>query len=250
MPADPDTHELAAAYALDALDPAERRAFEEHLAGCARCRADVTSFGDVTLALADAAADDELPPGLRERVLAAARAEPLNVVPLAAARERRAAAATGRLATATRPRVLLPALAASAAAAVALGVWGADLSGTLDRERAARRSEASALAAFADPAARRSASGTASLAVAGGRGALSLARLAPAPAGKTYQAWVIPPGGKPIPAGLFDARGGRAVIVLEPTVEPGAIVAITLEPAGGVDAPTSEPLVAVKTSVA
>ncbi len=146
--------------------------------------------------------------------------------------------------------MLAPAFAAATAAAVALAVWGAGISGSLDRERSARRAEAGALAAFADPAATRTSSGNASLAVASGRGALSLARLPPAPAGKIYQAWVIPPGKAPIPAGLFDVRGGRAVIVLEPTVEPGAIVAITLEAAGGAPAPTGTPLLAVKTSVA
>jgi anti-sigma-K factor RskA len=145
--------------------------------------------------------------------------------------------------------VLVPALAAAAAAAVALGVWGAGVSDSLDRERAARRADAGALAAFSDPAATRTAAGNAALAVAGGRGALSLAKLAPAPAGKVYEAWVIPPGKAPIPAGLFDTRGGRAVIVLEPTVEPGATVAITLEPAGGVATPTGKPLVAVETSL-
>ena len=61
---------------------------------------------------------------------------------------------------------------------------------------------------------------------------------------------MIPPGKAPIPAGLFDVRGGRAVIVLEPTVEPGAIVAVTLEAAGGAPAPTGTPLLAVKTFVA
>ena len=31
------THELTAAYALDALDPEERRAYEAHLATCPQC---------------------------------------------------------------------------------------------------------------------------------------------------------------------------------------------------------------------
>ena len=245
MPTQADIHELAAAYALDALDCAERRAFETHLDGCERCRVEVASFAAAVLTLADAAGGPEPPAALRDRLLVAARAEPTAVVSLAAARERRRI--VQRL---LRPQVLAPAFAAAAVAAVALGVWGAGVSGSLDRERVARRAEARALAAFADPAASRTASGNAALAVAGGRGALSLVKLQPAPAGKTYQAWVIPPGKAPIPAGLFDVRGGRAVIVLEPTVEPGAIVAITLEAAGGASAPTGTPLLAVKTSAA
>jgi anti-sigma factor RsiW len=42
---DPETlHGLTAAYALDALDPEERDAFEEHLAGCERCRVEVAEL--------------------------------------------------------------------------------------------------------------------------------------------------------------------------------------------------------------
>ena len=243
MTTDADMHELAAAYALDALDDEERRAFEAHLDACALCRGEVASFGDAVLALAAGAAGDDAPApaaGLRERILDAARVEPPNVVPIAVARERRRGTAAF-----LQPRVLAPALTVAAAAAVALGIWGAGVSGSLDRERAARRADASALAAFSDPAAARGVVQNASLVVARGRGALSVAKLPPAPAGKTYQAWVIPPGEAPIPAGLFDARGGRAVIVLGPTVGPGAIVAITLERAGGAATPTTKPLLAV-----
>ena len=75
-------HELTAGYALDALDPAEREAFEAHLEGCERCQEELASFWEVTGGLA-AAADGPAPsPALRERILEAARAEGQNVVPL------------------------------------------------------------------------------------------------------------------------------------------------------------------------
>jgi len=41
---DGSPHELSAAYALDALDGNELRAYEAHLAGCERCRDDVATF--------------------------------------------------------------------------------------------------------------------------------------------------------------------------------------------------------------
>jgi anti-sigma-K factor RskA len=44
MTTNEDLHELLAAYALDALDADERRAFEEHLAGCEPCRADLAQL--------------------------------------------------------------------------------------------------------------------------------------------------------------------------------------------------------------
>ena len=39
-----DIHSLVGAYAVDALDDAERARFEEHLATCAECRAEVASL--------------------------------------------------------------------------------------------------------------------------------------------------------------------------------------------------------------
>ncbi len=76
----------------------------------------------------------------------------------------------------------------------------------------------------------------------GGRAVLVLDRVDRAASGKTYEAWVID-GGTPKRAGLFQG-GGRAVVALEIPVAPGAVVAATLEPAGGVDVPTSTPFAA------
>ena len=74
-------HELTAGYALDALEPDERQAYEEHLPDCAQCQEDLVSFWEVTGALALAATGPEPPPELRERIIAAARAETQTVVP-------------------------------------------------------------------------------------------------------------------------------------------------------------------------
>jgi anti-sigma-K factor RskA len=80
------------------------------------------------------------------------------------------------------------------------------------------------------------------------RGVLLLAsNLPPAPAGKTYEMWVIPKGGKPVPAGLFQsAADGTALHVLPGRVDLAAtaVVAVTLEPAAGVPQPTSTPIIA------
>src|SRR4029079_6175388 len=63
-------HELTAGYALDALDPDERRAYEAHLAGCERCQQELASFWESTEALAVAASGPAPSPALRERILA------------------------------------------------------------------------------------------------------------------------------------------------------------------------------------
>jgi hypothetical protein len=48
-----DFDELAAGYALHALDPADEQRFLAHLAGCPRCRAALEDFTEVTAGLAD-----------------------------------------------------------------------------------------------------------------------------------------------------------------------------------------------------
>jgi anti-sigma-K factor RskA len=74
-------------------------------------------------------------------------------------------------------------------------------------------------------------------------GTAAIALTAPrAPAGKTYEAWVIRDGAAQR-AGLFS---GSTVLRIQRPVRPGSVVAVTLERSGGVDQPTSKPLAASK----
>lgn len=61
------------------------------------------------------------------------------------------------------------------------------------------------------------------------------------PPGKAYEAWVIRDG-QPVRAGMAPARPGIVTVRLQHTIRPGDITAVTLEKAGGVDAPTSDPI--------
>jgi hypothetical protein len=76
-----------------------------------------------------------------------------------------------------------------------------------------------------------------------GRALFVASGLPPAPAGKAYQLWFIEAGHPPIPGSVFmtDA-GGRAELheIIPPAGRHAAIFAVTLEPAGGVNAPTGE----------
>src|SRR6185312_11251321 len=113
-----DLHDLTAGYALDALDPDERARYEEHLASCESCRAELQEFWQVAGALGRAAGGPTPPASLRDRILQQARDERPNVVPL-------------------RRRITVPVLASAAAVAalvaVALGVWSLGLSNDLDQ---------------------------------------------------------------------------------------------------------------------
>ena len=224
-----EPHDLVAPYALHALDPAEERAFDEHLERCADCRRDLNALREAAAALAYAPDAPAPPPALRARLLEQARAERPNVTPL-------------------RPRPSLrwafPAVAAAAAAAaIALGIWSLSLSHRLDRERSAHSADAKALALLATSDARRiSLAGADGALLVGrnGRGALVVSKLDRAPSSKTYEAWVIA-AGQPQPAGTF--RGGDpTVVILSRPVAAGATVAVTVERKGGVRQPTSKPI--------
>ncbi len=208
-------HELTAAYALDALDPDERQAFEAHLAGCERCRDEVAELAAAAASLAYAAAPAAPPPLLRARILDAARAERPNVVPL-------------------RPRWANPVAAAAvvaACAAIALGVWNVSLHQQL--------STAHTEAIRSVPVSGHSGSVIVS---SGGSGAIVLSALPAAPAGKTYEAWVIR-GEVAAPAGTFRGGAPTTYVKLSRRVPSGAKVAVTIEPAGGSAQPTSAPFV-------
>ncbi|MET4078233.1 anti-sigma factor [Janibacter sp. UYMM211] len=63
-----ELHTLTGAYALGALDDAERSAFEEHLRDCAACREEVASFAELGPLLASDEAVSP-PPSMRASVL-------------------------------------------------------------------------------------------------------------------------------------------------------------------------------------
>ena len=73
-----------------------------------------------------------------------------------------------------------------------------------------------------------------------GKAVLSVSGLASAPHGKTYEAWLIPAGHPPQRAGLFSGSTGG--VHLRGTVPQDGVVAVTVEPAGGSNKPTSKPI--------
>lgn len=222
-------HELAAAYALNALEDEDRREFERHLEECPTCREGLPGLEDTAAALALAVEPIAPPAELRGRILTAARAGG-EVVPF--------------------PRRVVPLVAAVAAvaacAAIGFGIWATTLRGDLSRQREARAADEAALAVLADPAARRvplsGRSGV--LAVRpDGTAALAVNALGRAPSGKTFEAWVIRGKSPPQPAGVFGGRGDRpTLVVLRRPVSKGVTVAVTVERGGGVSSPTTRPI--------
>ena len=85
-----DFQGLAAGYALHALEPEDEQRLAAHLLGCQSCArlvADTAAIGAAFASLVDVKAETPPPAGLRERILAAAAAEPRKVIPPAVRRE-------------------------------------------------------------------------------------------------------------------------------------------------------------------
>ncbi|MBF4461700.1 MULTISPECIES: anti-sigma factor domain-containing protein [unclassified Rathayibacter] len=80
-----------------------------------------------------------------------------------------------------------------------------------------------------------------------GRSALVVDDMAPPPEGKTYELWYIGSSG-PVAAGTFDGGEGQTVAPLEGSLAQGAVVAVTVENAGGSPTPTSDPILAIATA--
>ncbi len=202
-----EPHDLTAAYALGALGEEEAAAYERHLGQCEECRTQLAELNEASAALAYGAVAPLPPPGLRGAILDAARAERVNVVPLV----RRS----------WRARGLAVAAAAAACAAVGFGV------------AATQSSNQQVVSAVVVLGADRHAS-------------LQVTGLAAPPRGKAYEAWIIPAGRSPQPAGLF-AGGRPSVLQLRGSLPARAVVAVTLERAGGVKAPTTQPILTAQT---
>jgi anti-sigma-K factor RskA len=281
----PDAHTLVAAYAADALEQSERADVEAHLAECDVCRDDLRGFREALAALAHATAEAppaRMREAVMARVRTTAQLPPLTAdlppsVPVAAGTD--SPAGTGAPAgdrvdsTPAAPDTAVPdvpgprargplagsgralfALAASVLTVVALGagIWGVSTAGTLSDVRAQQAAVQRVLAAE-DVV---SLSGTPQLAdgvvadevvVLASRSedaALLLpAGLPEAPEGRTWQAWTVNADGARS-AGVFDVAGGEAV-ALSGSLADADAVAVSLEPRGGSEAPTTDPVLVV-----
>ncbi len=218
-------HELAGVYAVDALDDVERARFERHLVGCSECQRQVEMMRRAML--------DEIEPvapsaDLKERVMTAIEEAPQVEV----------------IARPTRPRWVPVLVAAVVALVLAIG----GLAGSTQRRITAVLTAADVVEVsldVTDPGRGQVAEARLAYSIAAEGAVLLLTGLDEIASDRTYEAWVIPAGADPIPAGLFIAGGSEEdQVLLKADVEAGVVVAITEEPAGGVDAPTGEILVA------
>ncbi|MFJ7770261.1 anti-sigma factor domain-containing protein [Streptomyces sp. NPDC097107] len=251
LPRRGDLHSLAAPYALDALEGAERVRFERHLEGCERCAAEVRALSEDAVRLAWSTAAPA-PADLRGRVLAAVRSTPQEPAPGPVRRLPphvwgvQPPPARSR---ASRPRPLLvPFATVTAAAALVVAslfaVQANRTQGELDTARDRAREIAHVLAA---PDARatsgeddrgRSIGVVAS--ASEGRAVVTLSGYGDPSGGRVHQLWLMRPGAVPRSLGLFD---GDTPLVASGLNRAATSLAVTIEPDGGSARPTSRPVV-------
>lgn len=245
-----EVRDLLGAYALDAVDDVERRAVERLLAEDPGARAEVAGMRAAAAELGASGATAP-PARLRESVLAQVAVTPQQRrVP--EGRTARPAAPTtaatpspdgGRTAR-VHPLRRLTAVAA-AAALVAVAVPSGIAWQQHDRAVQAEARAAEVADLLADPGTqllRGSATdGGDVVAVLGEDSAAILARDLPDVGDRVYQLWAMRDG-VPVSAGVLDVRDG-SVEALAEGYRAGDGLALSVEPAGGSEQPTTDPVV-------
>lgn len=241
-----DLHTLTGAYSVHALPDAEREEFERHLGACESCTQEVRELSATAAKLGLASALTP-PPALRERVLseiANVRQEPPEVP-----RSHRRSGGGSSSRVRRLPRF---ALAASIAAAAALGgvsVWQYQLAQDAQEraEQAEQRGESIARVLAAEDARVAvgklpdGASGSVVVSHSEDKAAFFASGMPEAPQGKVYQLW-FSDHGTMRPAGLMESGERTGAVLMEGPVGDATGMGITVEPAGGSEQPTSEPV--------
>jgi len=248
-------------YAMGALPPDEMKPVQEHLESCARCTEEVRQNTLALAAYAQTTPEVALPAGARDRFLARLAETARTASPQA------------------RPKAITPPPAkASFWKSTFAGSWSPLLAGALAvallvvgfddlRKRAeigplmhqARRGAIDSaqldelIELLTSPQERRVAlhpgpvntpppEGRVVYAARTGKLLMTASNLHPLPDGKTYELWILQPGGKPpLPAGTFEPdSSGDATLILasEPAGLAVAGFGVTIENAGGAQTPT------------
>jgi len=237
-------------YALEALSSEERQAVERHLEECSVCRRELERLrGDMTL-LALSVSGPNPPFRSRERLMAAIAKEP------------RRAQVRPQKATAWWTAVQWAAAVAAVVIIVLLSNQNSDLrrrvasleanaTGQQTQLRQAKELIASLTSAEAEHFILVASNtppqpqGKAIYVRSNGALLFLASNMPQLPPQKAYELWLIPASGAPIPAGLFRPDSHGSATVIKPPLPLGIeakTFAITIEPAAGSSAPTSQPI--------
>jgi anti-sigma-K factor RskA len=255
----PDLGELSGAYALNAVDAAERADYERRLVESETLRIERTGLADTAVLLGLAVAPEAPPAALRARILAevartpqlggaapAAPAVPSATLSADASAERRA-----RVRWFTSPATLLVAAVAVGALLIGGGVLVNVVSqSSFEQAQADRLAAINAAGDAQRMAAEIEGGGTATLVWSSelASSVLMVDGLAPLPADRVYELWYIDESGARA-AGTFTVGDtGSTWRVLDGEMGHGDTVGVTIEPMGGSPEPTTEPIVMLESA--
>jgi len=235
-----DIHALSGAYAIDALSDVERAEFEAHLATCAACRDEVDSLREAATLLGETAAAAP-PPAVRDAVLAGIAG--IRPLPPVAVVSTGPTGPTGGGQVVPLRRRWFTGLVAAAAVVVALSagavVWHPWTDGTT------QHSLTDQVLAAPDATQARATIGDAQVTLVRsaslGKAVVVTDDLPVLPEDQVYELWLQNPEGEFVPAGLLPRSTSQKFLLLG---DAGAATGagITIEPAGGSQVPTTEPL--------
>jgi anti-sigma-K factor RskA len=241
--------DLKDAYVLGALPEEERRSFEAYLAAHPEREAEIDELGAVAGLLAFSPHEQEPPPELRRRVM--------EVVEAGATPRR-----------VRRPNVFtrfagyvgVRGLALGAAALLVIGMlsWNlllrdkvqdtqdqvANLQGKVQHAQGQRQVQQSRTIELGGSWTDQGADAEVT-SIKKNRIILVANNLPSVPDDRTCQIWVIK-GGKPKPSGLFQPGGNMTATPITTPIKKADTIAVTVEPAGGSDQPTSDPVLSAK----
>lgn len=242
----PHADDLLAAYALGAVDEDERALVEQHLSECAPCREELALYSEAAVHLTDGR-EVAPPPAMRDRVLGAIAEQadrdggegtgghgataPDNIAELSSARSQR-----------RKPAAALWGLAAAGVIAVGgFAVWQDSQLGPVeqvvqadDAQRFEVEFEGEILAVVSSESL--------------GQSVLLTDDLPELSDGEVYQAWWVDESGAITSAGVVDGEADPDVVEmpLDGAPDQVAAVALSVEPTGGSEQPTTDPLLAIE----
>jgi anti-sigma-K factor RskA len=244
--------DLKDAYVLDALPEEERRSFEEFLAAHPERQAEIDELGALAGLLAFSPEEQEPPPELRDRIMEVVEAE-------AAPRRERRGSALARLAGYIGSRGL--AFGAAALLLVGLLSWNLLLQGQVDNLQGQVQKSQSQVDDLQAQVRNAQAQQTQTVQLSGtwadqgadaevasiseDRIVLVADDLPSVPEGQTCQIWVIK-GDVPEPGGLFQPGATETAAPITAPIKKGDTVAVTVEPAGGSEQPTTDPVLSAE----
>jgi anti-sigma-K factor RskA len=242
--------DLRDAYVLDALPEEERRSFEEYLAAHPEHQAEIDELGAIAGLLAFAPHEQEPPPQLRSRVMEVVEGE---AAPRREGRESVFARVAGYIGARG------PAFGAAALLLIGLLAWNLLLQGQVedlqgevqnaqgrvnDLQAQVRDSQQPQTIALKGTWAAQGAEAEVA-SINEEKVVLVADNLPPVPEGQTCQIWVIK-GDAPEPSGMFQPGGEETAAPITTPIKKGDTIAVTVEPAGGSEQPTSDPVLSAK----